>query len=532
MASSQTVRQFRRARNLGTAVALCLFAASGCADEVGGDGYQPPHQSPNSGGVDSSGGAGGAEGGAGGEGGALTAGKGGKGGSAGHGGTAGKAGSAGSSGTGIITEGGASGSGGEAPMGPVCGNNIVEMGEECDDGNTKSGDGCTADCKSGCEVCEKTYCKAMHAPVIPSLADFYDDCFELAGPAPTGLAQGVPNKDLCQAIVDCVRTEHCAQFVDADTKDGQLTPYQFVRCFCDRDITEPNYISHCKTPPLDPDKMPPDPADNTFIPGKCARQFLEASYRDTVGEAFNGLTTAQKPLGGANLLLLECDQTLCREECFPEASAGTVAQITADILSTPTDPGETQLGDLIADAQRSAMSTDFAFVNATTFQPTYSYADGATWGFFFKASEGRPADADGRLLESEVTAALLGIEIRNASVNLEGGANLDTMQLTGQQVYDFLNQQLGFVDVSGLTYTWDAALPTGSRVTEVKKGGVAIDKSAGYSVTANDKLAASISGATNLVVSGKNPTKTLVAYLKAQTQPIAPPSLDRVTRLN
>jgi len=31
--------------------------------------------------------------------------------------------------------------------GPICGNKIIESGEECDDGNTVSGDGCSADCK-------------------------------------------------------------------------------------------------------------------------------------------------------------------------------------------------------------------------------------------------------------------------------------------------------------------------------------------------------------------------------------------------
>ncbi|HWN66153.1 MAG TPA: DUF4215 domain-containing protein [Haliangium sp.] len=30
---------------------------------------------------------------------------------------------------------------------PVCGNAMVEMGEECDDGNTRNDDGCSAQCK-------------------------------------------------------------------------------------------------------------------------------------------------------------------------------------------------------------------------------------------------------------------------------------------------------------------------------------------------------------------------------------------------
>lgn len=31
---------------------------------------------------------------------------------------------------------------------PVCGNNIIETGEECDDGNTESGDGCSSTCQT------------------------------------------------------------------------------------------------------------------------------------------------------------------------------------------------------------------------------------------------------------------------------------------------------------------------------------------------------------------------------------------------
>lgn len=37
---------------------------------------------------------------------------------------------------------------------PGCGNGVVEEGEECDDGNTTSGDGCEADCTWGCTVAE------------------------------------------------------------------------------------------------------------------------------------------------------------------------------------------------------------------------------------------------------------------------------------------------------------------------------------------------------------------------------------------
>jgi cysteine-rich repeat protein len=41
--------------------------------------------------------------------------------------------------------------GGVSPV-AVCGNNIVEIGEECDDGNTVSGDGCSSSCQNEIEV--------------------------------------------------------------------------------------------------------------------------------------------------------------------------------------------------------------------------------------------------------------------------------------------------------------------------------------------------------------------------------------------
>jgi hypothetical protein len=168
-------------------------------------------------------------------------------------------------------------------------------------------------------------------------------------------------------------------------------------------------------------------------------------------------------------------------------------------------------------------------LNTTAFLPEYFLRPDV--GFFFKATVGRSADADGRLLESEVTAALFGVEVRNNSTNLEGGKELASLELTGQGVYDFLNSQLGSVEVSGLSYSWDAALNAGSRVTEVRKANVPLDKAATYTVTVNDNLLTSVAGAKNVVKSGKNPVGELLAYLKAQTQPIAPPTA-RVTRSN
>lgn len=49
----------------------------------------------------------------------------------------------------IISSGGGNGdNGGNGGNGAVCGNSIVETGEQCDDGNTDNGDGCSSTCQT------------------------------------------------------------------------------------------------------------------------------------------------------------------------------------------------------------------------------------------------------------------------------------------------------------------------------------------------------------------------------------------------
>jgi cysteine-rich repeat protein len=524
--SRRLQRATRGASGLFCVALFGLFAAGGCSEEVGGDGFvpDPPSAGKNgfAGGAGMLGSGGLSEGGAAGE----PSISGGRAGSTGRAGTSGKGGRGGTS---TMTEGGR---GGE-PSGPVCGNNMTEPPEECDDGNTKSGDGCTADCRSNCEICEKTYCTAVRAQeageynwssnaVFPTSKDLFTDCYEMPGVTKMGPAgAGVPLADLCREMVDCIRTEKCAQFVPDDLPLANLeystgSQNTFMHCFCSYDVGEPGYLTACKNPDsYDPEKDP------NYI-GKCKREIQEASELDGV-DIFNGLYTLKtKAFGGANNLLQWCDKRLCTEECLPGTSVGVVATIASDILQTKNAAGETPLGDLIADAQRAATATDFAFVNDETFTSEY-----APLGLIFHAAPGRPADADGRILESEVRNVLFGIHPQY--INKLGGARLVTMKLTGQQVFDFLAAERAAIQVSGLTFTWDAST---LQVTEVKKAGTAIDKAASYSVTVNNVLAKSIVGGTDVVATDKNPEQELVKFLQAQPQPIAPPTLDRITRAN
>ncbi len=85
-------------------------------------------------------------------------------GTGGSAGAAGTGGSAGASGTG--GEGGAAGDAGA----PVCGNGLVESGEQCDDGNTVNGDGCSSTCQK--EGASEVICQTLPAgPCVVTAGD-------------------------------------------------------------------------------------------------------------------------------------------------------------------------------------------------------------------------------------------------------------------------------------------------------------------------------------------------------------------------
>lgn len=195
-----------------------------------------------------------------------------------------------------------------------------------------------------------------------------------------------------------------------------------------------------------------------------------------------------------------------------------IAIFTADITRAQTTAGESALGNLIADAQRAATGTDFAFMNP----------GGIRQELFFAKSPTNPADADGTALWGE----LFTIQ--------PFGNSLVTMNLTGQQIYDLLNQQFAvnrFLQISGLDYTWDASLPAASRVVEIRKDGLPIDVTATYTVTANNFIATGGDGFTVFTqgtnqVGGDIDLDALIAYVTSLPQPFSAPALGRITRLN
>jgi 5'-nucleotidase len=194
-----------------------------------------------------------------------------------------------------------------------------------------------------------------------------------------------------------------------------------------------------------------------------------------------------------------------------------VATISANITRTQAASGESALGDLIADAQRGAMGTDFAFMNP----------GGIRNDLFYAANPANPADSDGLLLWGE----LFSVQ--------PFGNSLVRLNMTGQQIYDLLNQQFvvnRILQISGLTYVYDSSLPVGSRVVEVRRDGVPLDIGATYTVTANNFIATGGDGFTVFLgatgnVGGPIDLDAFIDYLEAQPQPLAAPTLDRITRL-
>jgi 5'-nucleotidase len=120
-----------------------------------------------------------------------------------------------------------------------------------------------------------------------------------------------------------------------------------------------------------------------------------------------------------------------------------------------------------------------------------------------------------------------------------------TLSYTGAQIKDTLEQQfVGFqgqtvqrmLQVSaGFTYTYSASAPAGSKISNIKLNGVAIDPAATYLVSTNDYLAnggdgfAVLSHGAGRITAPGFDIDALTSYLG--TGPIAPGAADRYAKI-
>lgn len=182
-----------------------------------------------------------------------------------------------------------------------------------------------------------------------------------------------------------------------------------------------------------------------------------------------------------------------------------------DILAASNDAGESALGNLIADAQRAALNTDFAFMNPGGIRADI-LAGVVTWGELFTV---QPFNND-----------------------------LVRMNLSGAQIVQLLNRQWQgqafprILKTSGLTYLWDNARPVGDRIVEVRDAnGSLLNPAASYSVTVNSFLAAggdnfSVLNAGTQRVVGPVDLDALVTYILARPQPFSAAVEGRIQRIN
>lgn len=191
-----------------------------------------------------------------------------------------------------------------------------------------------------------------------------------------------------------------------------------------------------------------------------------------------------------------------------------IGETTVALTRSESSAGESSLGNLIADAQRSAMSTDVAFMNPGGIRTDLD-AGQVTWGELFAI---QPFAND-----------------------------LVKMDLTGAQIIRLLNQQWSGANAatprilksSGILYTWDANRPADSRVLvdSVLINGTALSLDATYTVTVNSFMA---SGGDNFSVlpEGMNQVvgpvdlDSLIIYIRGLSQPFGAVIEGRIQRLN
>ena len=189
-----------------------------------------------------------------------------------------------------------------------------------------------------------------------------------------------------------------------------------------------------------------------------------------------------------------------------------IGQAAADITGEQNSSGESALGDLIADAQRSVVGVDFAFTNPGGIRNDIQ-AGAVTWGTLFDVQP-----------------------FNNYLVK---------MNLTGRQIYDLLNQQWQqgsdglhprMLQISGLAYTWDSTRPAGSRIVKIFRNGIPISPAAEYTIVVNSflagggddfKLLANRTGHT----AGTVDLDALIDYIRKLPQPFSAHINGRITRV-
>jgi 5'-nucleotidase len=195
-----------------------------------------------------------------------------------------------------------------------------------------------------------------------------------------------------------------------------------------------------------------------------------------------------------------------------------IGSIKGNFTAEPNDANESTLGDLIADAQLNYTHVDVAFTNPEGFHSDLNLS--------------------GSELPSNVTYG-------QAFSVQPFGNNLVTMNLTGTQIKNLLEQQFDNASLgdkeklqvsNSFNYTWNKSAPVGERVniSGIKINGTSIDSNRPYRVTVDSFMAG---GGNNLSVLEDGLYKTeselddvnVTANYLNHSSPVTPVHRDRIT---
>jgi 5'-nucleotidase len=181
-----------------------------------------------------------------------------------------------------------------------------------------------------------------------------------------------------------------------------------------------------------------------------------------------------------------------------------------DITKEQNESGESALGNLIADAQKVNMDTDFSFLNPGGIRADLDAGE-ITWGELF---------------------------------TIQPFSNyLVKMTMTGSQIRELLNQQwqkstTRMLQISGLSYTWDSTKEAGEKVINIyDESGNELGEDTEYTITTNSFLASggdgfSIFATISEQIYGPVDIDALVEYIESFENDIDSSIEGRINKIN
>lgn len=154
--------------------------------------------------------------------------------------------------------------------------------------------------------------------------------------------------------------------------------------------------------------------------------------------------------------------------------------------------GESNLGNLIADAFRNRFHADMAFIGPHSFRNDL-LAGKITWGMLYSV-----------------------LPFANDVVKLT---------LTGDNIYEILEQQwvsyTRILQISGITYSYDLTKPLGQRIVSVYQNNQPLQREKTYTVAADDFLVMTTLKKGQIIERGERALDVLINYIKDLPQPFS-----------